>query len=525
MKPSELRQEASLHTLPEWQDFSQAITQADLTSSELRLFHVAGLHVDMTAQRHNTQIQEAIERLLTARHFEEKRHTLLSGGIANITENRPAWHTALRTHMPPIDVANERSRVLDFVLRADSERKWRNILHIGVGGSDWGVRLLAAAFGNTGQWRDLRIVSNIDGHAIEGALANLNPHETLIVIATKSFKTSETLENAQRALEWLHSAGIQRPFQQIVAVTANPQAAEAWGVNPSHIFQFWDWVGGRFSIWSSLSISAALTVGSDILGGIQNGASVMDQHFLNAPPACNLPIQMAMSGLANRTLLGFSSLNLSIYDARLANLIPYLQQLEMESLGKSTAINGETITLPTGPTVWGMTGTDGQHTFYQWLHQSSDGAAVDFIACLQPNHPWQKQHQQLLANCLAQREALLKGKSYEDSLADCLAEGKDTETAQYLAKHRTYPGGRPSNLILLDQLNPFTLGALLALYEHKVFVQSVIWGINPFDQWGVEYGKKIASRIIYELENPHAPLGQHDLSTEYWIKQLQKLSH
>ncbi|AIL32077.1 glucose-6-phosphate isomerase [Basilea psittacipulmonis] len=522
MKPSEFLSEPLLQDLPAWQHYSDAIIQARPTSSELRVFSTAGLYVDMTGQRYNSTISKAIKELLKARNFDQKRDILLNGGMANITEKRAAWHTALRKHMPPTtEIAKERSRAIDFVFRADSERKWRSILHIGIGGSDWGVRLLTSAFGYTGKWRDIRIASNIDGHSIEGALSGLNPHETLIVIATKSFKTSETLENAQRALEWLKQAGIENPYNQIIGITANPQAAEQWGLSPSNIFHFWEWVGGRFSIWSSLGISAALSVGNEIIGGIQNGAAVMDQHFATADIDENIPIQMAMAGIANRSLLGFSSLNLSVYDARLNNLIPYIQQLEMESLGKSTAINGQKVTIPTGPTVWGMTGTDGQHTFYQWLHQSIDGAAVDFIACLQADHRWPKHHEQLLANCLAQREALMQGKSFEQSYQECLEAGMPQEEAQYLAKHRTYTGGRPSNLILLETLNPFTLGALLALYEHKVFVQSVIWGINPFDQWGVEFGKVLASHIMDEIHHPdtHHP---HDISTQHWIDYLKK---
>ena len=512
---------ADLTTLPAWHEFSAAVAQAKPSSTSTRIIEAAGLRLDLSAQRNSDTMQAAIEDLLEARQFKAQRDDLFKGAISNSTEQRPAWHTMLRAPQPIPEVAHERQRVLEFVRRADSERRYRNIVHIGIGGSDWGVRLAVAAFGYAGMWRNIRYVSNIDGHAIEAGLSGLDPHETLVVIATKSFKTAETLENAARALEWLKSANIQDPMNQIIGITANPEAARAWGLHDALIFRFWDWVGGRFSIWSAVGVAAGLAVGTNVMAGLQNGATAMDQHFLSAPATSNAPIQMALTGIANRSVLEYGSLNIAAYDSRLANLIPYLQQLEMESLGKSVDAQGNPIQVATGPAVWGMPGTDAQHTFFQWLHQSSRGAPVDFIICQHEDHRWKEHHRQLLAHCLAQREALLKGKTLEQATAECIAQGLDPKQAEELAKHQTLPGGRPSNLIVLPRLTPFALGALLALYEHKVFVQGVIWGLNPFDQWGVEYGKQLALDIYAELSDLRSGLSEHDASTAYWIEQFK----
>lgn len=302
-----------------------------------------------------------------------------------------------------------------------------------------------------------------------------------------------------------------------MAITARPDTAARWGVPQRHIFRFWDWVGGRFSLWSAVSLTTALAVSSDVVAGMLSGAAAMDQHFQEAPIALNVPVQMALAGIVNRSVLGYGSLNISPYDFRLGNLVPYIQQLDMESLGKSVTLDGQPVGVPTGPAVWGLAGTDAQHTFYQWLHQGSDGAPVDFIVCQQADHNNSEHHRLLLANCLAQREALMRGKTYEQALAECQGSGAGEDAAQ-LAHHRVHSGGRPNTLIVLPRLTPFALGALLAMYEHKIFVQGLIWGINPFDQWGVEYGKVLAGGIMEELSGQHPATGRHDASTNHWIQ-------
>src|SRR5690625_4763948 len=510
-----------LAELPEWARLSKLAKATTINPDHLRIIQAAGLSIDLSAQHHSPKLQAAIESLLTARHFADQRERLFQGDSVNLTEGRAAWHTALRTPAPTLDeITSERQRVNAFIRNADTERHWRHVVHIGIGGSDWGVRLAVRAFGYTGTWRDVRFVANIDGHAIEGGLAGLNPHQTLVVLASKSFTTTETLENGRRALQWLKDAGVANPTQHFIAVTAMPQRAESWGISENHIFKLWDWVGGRYSIWSSISITAALAVNSDVIAGMQNGAAAMDNHFLTSPIADHAPVPMAMAGVINRSILGYGSLNIAPYDSRLAELVPYIQQLEMESLGKSVRLDGSPAQVPTGPAVWGMPGTDAQHTFFQWLHQSSEGAPVDFIIARQADHHWPTHHQHLLANCLAQREALLRGRPYARALAEAEAEGHAKDHAAWLAHHRTYKGGRPSTLVVLSRLSPYTLGALLALYEHKVFVQALVWGINPFDQWGVEYGKGLAKAINQQLSG-HQSTTQHDASTNYWIAEFQ----
>jgi glucose-6-phosphate isomerase len=507
----------NLTDLPEWAAFEKAAAESRIHVHSLRVLNAAGIDLDISGQNSSPALTQAGEALLAARNFPQMRERLLSGGIANVTEERAAWHTALRTPAPIDEVAAERQRLNEFVRLADSERRWRNIVHIGIGGSDWGVRLAVSAFGYAGTWRNVHFVANIDGHAIQGGLSGLDPHDTLIVLASKSFTTAETLQNGQRALEWLQASGVVDPYDQIVAITARPDVAKAWGVPESHIFTLWDWVGGRFSLWSAVSLTTALAVNADVVAGMQAGAAAMDAHFAETPVAQNAPVQMALAGIVNRSVLDYGSLNIAPYDFRLANLVPYIQQLEMESLGKSVNLAGQPTDVPTGPAVWGMPGTDAQHTFFQWLHQGSDGAPVDFIVCQQADHGWPEHHKSLLANCLAQREALLKGKTYEDALEETLKAGIPTEKAQWLARHRVHAGGRPSNLIVLPRLSPYTLGALLALYEHKVFVQAVVWGINPFDQWGVEYGKVLAKGIMGELAGKGID-PKHDASTAHWVQ-------
>lgn len=512
-----------LTQLDSWQHFADAAVQASVQLDSVRCIRAAGLHADFSGQVYSPELEAAAKTLLADRQFEQQRDVLLGGGISNVTEGRAAWHTALRAPAAPKDeITTERERLNAFIRTADIARRWRNIVHIGIGGSDWGVRLSVSAFGYCKQWRTVRFVANIDGHAIAGALSDLNPMDTLIVVASKSFTTVETLENASRALEWLKAADVPDPYSNVVAITARPDRAQEWGIPEHNIFSFWDWVGGRFSLWSAVNLTTAMAVSSDVVAGMLAGAAAMDKHFAEAPIEQNIPVQMALAGVVNRSVLGYGSLNVAPYDFRLGHLVSYIQQLEMESLGKSVDLNGEFVTVPTGPAVWGMPGTDAQHTFFQWLHQGSDGAPVDFIVCQHADHSWPTHHQTLLAHCLAQREAMLRGKSYEQALQECLSGGLEAEEASWLAKHRVHKGGRPNTLIVLPHLTPYSLGALLAAYEHKVFVQGLIWGINPFDQWGVEYGKQLAAGILGELQRPSAEATHHDASTTYWVEQFRQ---
>lgn len=519
MLPPDLAARANLSQMPEWRTYVKAVQDARFVPDELRLIEAAGLTVDLSAQISSPAVLAAGIDLLTARGFESARAALLAGERINRTEDRAAWHTMLRAPDPIEEVARERQRVREFVQQADACDKWKVVIHIGIGGSDWGVRLLADACGGKQARRTLRYVANIDGHALEDAIAGTDTASTLIVVTSKSFTTTETMANLRRAIRWLEQAGVEDPYAQVVAITARPAVARALGVPASQIFEFWDWVGGRYSLWSAVSLPVALAVGLAAVDGVRAGAADMDQHFADAPLPENAPAQLALAATANRSVLGYGSLSIAAYDARLQFLAPYLQQLDMESLGKSVDMAGQPVSVPTGAAVWGMPGTDGQHTFFQWLHQGTDGAAVDFIMCREADHQWVEEHKMLLANCLAQRQTLLQGTSFESDAAAMMAQGMSTDKAEWLARHRKHQGGRPSTLFVLPRLTPYALGALLALYEHKVFVQALIWGINPFDQWGVEAGKKMANGILKELHGA-ARTATHDLSTQHWISIL-----
>lgn len=516
----------ALSNRPVWKTFCEAARSSPLSSVDVRVIHAADIDVDLSTQRHSPALTDASTELLAQQGFEQARRDLFEGGIVNWTENRPAWHTALRAKSPPAAVAQdiqlEQARLASFIEKANSHNLYRYVVHIGIGGSDWGPRLAVEALKGRSSRRTIRFASNVDAHAITAALEGLDPHDTLIIVSSKSFTTTESLANAACAIDWLRANKIKNPLDQFVAVTANPKAARDFGISDDHIFRFWDWVGGRYSIWSSIGLPIALGLGQDALNDMLAGAAAMDEHFLTAPIELNAPVQMALSAVVNCSVLGYASLALCPYDARLQNLVPWLQQLEMESLGKSTMLDGNKLDVPSSPVVWGMPGTDGQHTFFQWLHQESKGAPVDFVLCAKPDHRHNRHHRLLIANCLAQRSALLEGKSFEEALAEVRRTESDPQRAAILAKHRVHPGGRPTTLIVLPQLNARHLGELLALYEHKVFTEAVLWGINPFDQWGVEFGKKLAGDIERRLDalGSDPDVSPYDASTAYWVKKL-----
>lgn len=516
----------ALSNRPSWKFFCETANASPLSTNVVRVIHAGDIDVDLSSQRHSPALTQASVQLLNEQGFEQARQDLFEGGIVNWTENRPAWHTALRAKNPPENVAQaiqqEKARLANFIEKANAQNLYRYVVHIGIGGSDWGPRLAVEALQGGAGRRTIRFASNVDAHAITAALEGLDPHDTLVIVSSKSFTTTESLANAACAIDWLRANGIKNPLDRFVAVTANVQAARDFGISDEHIFQFWDWVGGRYSIWSSIGLPIALGLGLDALNDMLAGAEAMDQHFLTAPIELNAPVQMALSGVINCSVIGYASFALCPYDARLRNLVPWLQQLEMESLGKATMRNGKTLDVPSSPAVWGMPGTDSQHTFFQWLHQDGKGAPVDFVLCEKPDHRHNRHHRLLIANCLAQRAALLAGKSFEEALAEVRRTESDPEQAALLAQHRVHPGGRPSTLIVLPKLDAYHLGQLLALYEHKVFTEAVIWGINPFDQWGVEFGKKLAGDIERRLDalGSDPDVSPYDPSTAYWVKKL-----
>ncbi|UOD50774.1 glucose-6-phosphate isomerase [Orrella daihaiensis] len=514
----------ALQSNPAWQAFSDAVQAAHADPEQLRLIEAGQLTVDLSAQRDSQTLRDAAIELLSVAGFEQARHALFEGGIANLSENRPALHTALRSSHAPESVRSlitaQLERMKRFVDDANTYNRYSNVVHLGIGGSDWGPRMVWHSLKGVSNRRTLRFAANIDAHAITAALDGLDPRDTLIIVASKSFTTTETMTNAREAIKWLEHGGIKHPLNQVVALTANPAAAIEFGVAPERIFEFWDWVGGRYSIWSTIGLPVALGLGWTTFEELLQGARDMDTHFQTAAIAHNAPVQLALNMVANTSILGFSSEVICPYDARLTDFVPWLQQLQMESLGKAVDQQGNPIDVSVSPAVWGMPGTDSQHTFFQWLHQSQRGAPVDFIFCIEPEHHLLSHHRQLVANCLAQRAALWRGKSVEVSFQE-LKHKHDESHAQWLAQHCLHPGGRPSTLIVLPKLDAHRLGALLALYEHKVFVAGVLWGLNPFDQWGVEFGKRLALEL---MQNDPEQTKDFDASTRHWLASLMRVT-
>ncbi len=424
----------------------------------------------------------AFAKLAAQMDFAGKREVLFDGGIVNPTEHRAAEHTAQRgfgkeTSVEEAAALHARMRSLVGAIHAGALGEIKHLIHIGIGGSALGPALAVDALSRDGVEVDVHVVSNIDGLALEAACAACDPQTTLIAVASKTFTTIETMTNAASALAWLESNGIDDPYGRVVALTACPEKAVEWGVDETRILPFQESVGGRYSLWSSIGFPVALALGWDDFAEFLDGAAAMDRHFLDTDGAENLPLRAAFADQLYTRLRGCQTRACFAYDERLRLLPSYLQQLEMESNGKSVTTDGKPVSGPTAPITWGGVGTDAQHAVFQLLHQGTHLVPVDFIAAigagdsLDPAH-----HRNLLMNCLAQGAALMAGRASDDSA-------------------RAYPGDRPSATILCDEINPATLGALIAFHEHRTFANAVLMGINPFDQFGVELGKEIARSI------------------------------
>jgi glucose-6-phosphate isomerase len=424
----------------------------------------------------------AAETGLTAR-----RDAMFGGQIVNPTEGRAAEHGAERGQGAPESVARAaalhlRMRAVIDAIEAEAFGPVRHILHIGIGGSALGPRLLIDALGRDSGRYEAAVVANVDGAALEEALADFDPHATLVVIASKTFTTTETMLNARSALQWLEEGGVSDPYGRVIALTAEPDKAIAFGVDETRILPFSDTVGGRYSLWSSIGFPAALALGWDGFESLLEGAAAMDRHFRFAPLEANAPVLAAFVDRYYANLRGAQSRAVFAYDERLRLLPTYLQQLETESNGKSVCLDGSPAGRATSPVVWGGVGTEAQHAVFQLLHQGTHLIPVEFIAAIEPDHGFADEHHaQLLTNCFAQGAALMAGRASDDP-------------------HRSYPGDRPSTTILLDRLDPAILGALLAFYEHRTFANAALLGINPFDQFGVELGKDMAKALDGEGE-------------------------
>jgi glucose-6-phosphate isomerase len=490
----------------------------------------AGLFLDYSKNRLDGRTLALLANLARERGVEQLRDAMFNGDKINLTEQRAVLHTALRAPKDKqitvdgqdvtADVHAVLARVKTF---SDAVRngQWHghtgkeitDIVNIGIGGSDLGPKMVCLALRQFAHPRlTMHFVSNVDGHDMDAALARVNPETTLFIIASKTFTTAETMMNANTARAWfLKSASEEALAKHFVAVSTNVEAIKKFGIDPDNMFPFWDWVGGRYSVWSAIGLPVALCVGYGYFADFLAGAHALDEHFRTAPIEQNLPMILALVGLWNREFLGCPSVSIAPYHQDLNRFPAYLQQLDMESNGKRVTRAGDTIAdYATCPVIWGDVGTNGQHAYFQLLHQGTDVTPIDFIAALRPAHEFHNHHAALLANCFAQSEAFMKGKTADEVRQDLA--GQDAAEIERLVPHKTFPGNRPSNTILMEYLTPATLGALIALYEHKTFVQGAIWDVNSFDQWGVELGKVLAKKIEAEL-NGEAQPAQHDGST------------
>ena len=469
--------------------------------------------------------------------LEARRDALLRGDQINLTEGRAVQHTALRAPRKAGDARSaEVHAVLDAMLAfADSARDAarsgiRHVVNIGIGGSDLGAQMAVPALDAFVQpGIEFHFVSNVDGHDIAPVLRRLRPAETLFIVASKTFTTQETMANAQAAKAWFLANGGSDVQRHFVATTTNVQAAAEFGVTTT--FGFWDWVGGRYSLWSSVGLPIALAIGGDNFRALLAGAHAMDQHFAQAPLERNLPVLLGLIDVWYRNFHGFASRSVAPYHQGLKRLPAYLQQLEMESNGKRVDVDGEPLPYGTSPVVWGEPGTNGQHAYFQMLHQGTDVIPVEFILVKRPLHELQgrdaalqtlleRQHTMLLANGLAQSQALMLGKSAAQALTEKAPTASKTIEPQTLARHRSFPGNRPSTTLLLDRLTPRSLGALIAMYEHRVFTSGALWGINSYDQWGVELGKALCADLLPRLAARGALEGL-DASTAGLIQRLR----
>ncbi len=466
---------------------------------------------------------------------------MFSGAAINFTENRAVLHTALRNRSgKPVlvqgkDVMPDVLRVLaqmrEFTERVRSG-EWRgysgkavmDIVNIGIGGSDLGPVMVTEALKHYERpGLNAHFVSNVDGTHIAETLKRLNPETTLFVVASKTFTTQETLTNARSARAWLlqaaqHESAIAKHF---VAVSTNASEVAKFGIDTAHMFEFWDWVGGRYSLWSAIGLPIALYLGMDHFEALLQGAFEMDEHFRSAPFEKNMPVILGLLGVWYNNFFDAQSHVVLPYDQYLHRLPAYLQQLDMESNGKRISRAGEEVDYQTGPVIWGEPGTNGQHAFYQLIHQGTKLIPADFLAPIESHNPIGDHHRILLANCFAQTQALMQGKTEDEARAELEQLGMSGEKLAQLLAHKVFPGNKPTNTILFGKLTPHTLGALIALYEHKVFVQGMVWNLNSFDQWGVELGKQLASNILPELAHPQTVLA-FDASTNGLINHCKK---
>ncbi|MGH8509297.1 MAG: glucose-6-phosphate isomerase [Gammaproteobacteria bacterium] len=508
----------SIEAGPLWLDYSKNRITTDTLSHLTALAREAG-------------VPEAIERMFLGEHI-------------NTTEQRAVLHTALRNRsdtpvyvdgedvMPGVRAVLGKMRRLAEAIhageyRGHSGRPITDIVNIGIGGSHLGPLMATRALRpyRKGEMR-VHFVSNIDAADLGGVLEQLDPGSTLFIIASKTFTTLETLANAEAAKRWFidRARDLAAVGRHFVAVSANLEATHRFGIDDDKVFEIWDWVGGRYSLWSAIGLPIAFYIGMDAFEAVLEGAHRMDRHFRTAPLESNLPVVLALLDIWYVNFFASQSHAIVPYDHHLEYFPAYLQQLAMESNGKSVTSDGEPVGYSTAPVLWGAPGTNGQHAFFQLLHQGTAFVPVDFLVPLHSHYRIGRQHELLFANCAAQSEALMRGKSEEEARAELATAGLTQHAVEHLLPHKVFPGNKPSNTLVYDQLTPETLGALIAAYEHKTFVEGVIWRINSFDQWGVELGKQLATRIAAELENG-AIGAKHDSSTRGLMQRFIHARH
>ncbi|WP_186396926.1 glucose-6-phosphate isomerase [Stappia sp. TSB10GB4] len=474
------------------------------------------------------------------RGMEDRRAAMFAGEPINATEARAVLHIALRSRgeapvlldgrdvMPSVRTTLAQMEafargIRDGSILSAAGRPFTDVVNIGIGGSDLGPAMVTAALAPFADGPRLHYVSNVDGAHIADTLKGLDPRTTLAIVASKTFTTIETMTNARTARQWIVKAlGEDAVGAHFAAVSTALDKVGAFGIDAARVFGFWDWVGGRYSVWSAIGLPVMIAIGAENFASFLEGAHALDRHFREAEAMENLPVLLALAGIWHRNVCGFPARAILPYDQRLARLPAYLQQLDMESNGKRVTLAGEPVDCATGPLVWGEPGTNGQHAFYQLLHQGTDVIPCEFIVAANGHEPDLAHHHALLvANCLAQSEALMNGRTREEAEALLIAEGKSVAEVARLAPHKEFPGNRPSLTIVHDRLTPRALGRLIALYEHRVFVEGAVWNINSFDQWGVELGKVLANELLPMLDGREPATGR-DSSTLGLLTRLRR---
>lgn len=545
---------SELTELPAWQalwdHFAEAKHQhmrdlfaADPERAERYALEVGGLFLDYSKNRITDDTLKGLMQLAREAELPAKIKAMFKGEKLNSTENRAVLHVALRNRtnspihvdgedvMPKVNSVLERMGKFAHAVRSGEWLGYTNqpitdIVNIGIGGSDLGPLMVCSALKPFGHPRlNMHFVSNVDGAQLKETLKKVHSETTLFVVESKTFTTQETLTNALTARDWFlqRSRDESAVAKHFVAVSTNQKAVADFGIDPSNMFEFWDWVGGRYSLWSAIGLPIMLYLGEENFTELLNGAHIMDQHFRNAPFEQNMPVLLAMIGIWYINYYGGGSHVIAPYDQYLHRLPAFIQQLDMESNGKQVMLNGQPVDFETAPIIWGETGINGQHAFFQLLHQGTHISPIDLIASVQNCSSLPGHHEILLANVFAQAEAFMRGKTADEVRAELKEQGLKGEALEALVPHKVFGGNRPTNTLLMSRLNPRNLGSLIALYEHKIFVQGVIWHINSFDQWGVELGKQLAKTIHAELTGKlkHA---EHDSSTRRLIELYRQVN-